>query len=61
MTVQDTISKIENARKIIALIRSGAIEFHAVLPTKEPVRPGDIIDVLEEYVYLLNHMKIKTQ
>lgn len=61
MTVQDTISKIENARRIIAILRTGLIEFNSASPDVEPLPAGDIIDVLEEYIYLLNRMKIKTQ
>lgn len=58
MTVADVNSKITKARKIIGLIQDKAIEFNVVMELREPLYPNDIVDVLEEYVYLLNHMKI---
>lgn len=61
MTVEEVISKITQARKIIGLIGDGAIIFNPEMQLREPLLPGDIIDVLEEYVYLLNHMKIQRQ
>ena len=61
MTVQEIISKIENARRIIGILNSDAIVFHEVKPSQEILERSDIVDVLEEYVYLLNNMKIETQ
>ena len=61
MTVEDVISKIQSARKIIGILNSDAITFHETAPGLEILDRDDIIDILEEYVYLLNNMRIAKQ
>ena len=61
MIVEDVVSKITNVRKIIGAFQSEVIEFHINDPLCEPVFPNDIVNVLEEYIYLLNHLKVVEQ
>ena len=61
MTVEDANEKIKRVRRIIGLFNDRAIEFNIAKPLMKPLYPSDIIDVLEEYIYLLNHLKVSEQ
>lgn len=54
MTVEDVVTKIKAARKIIGILNSEK-------PGAEILNRDDIVDILEEYVYMLNNMKIAKQ
>lgn len=59
MKVEEVISKIKRASNMVSSLSDGSITF--TIDPDVSFDAGDIVDVLEEYIYMLNNMEVKKQ